>query len=230
MAIIRVIIYIYMKKIGAMSAIVAHVQFRNLVHLESRKPLLIGVSGSRKRVSIRACLSNSRILDILSTEQKHSHNTCNVMHEWTVPSSGQLKFLSTCLLAVCCIVFPQPAHAASMQDLVPIVESWVALAGPFGPVVFILLYGLAAVLLIPASVLTISAGFLFGPLMGSIIVSIASTFGAGLSFLVGRYFARSFVERKIGDNEKFVAMDKALAKQGAKGTSLLMISRIYPSF
>lgn len=136
---------------------------------------------------------------------------------WTPKSNDCVKMLSSCILAFCCLALPQPAEAASMQDLVPFIESTVSSAGPLGPVVFVLLYGLAAVLLIPASVLTISAGFLFGPVLGTIVVSIASTFGAGLSFLIGRYLARSFVQRKIGENEKFMAVDRALASQGAKG-------------
>jgi hypothetical protein len=206
--------------VDEMSSFVLHAQpSSNLVPFKTRKPLLNGVHWTRRKQSTRASFVRDNTNKSLRIEQNYSLSTCyHAMGGWTKPSFEQVKVLSACLLGLCWIAFPPPAHAASIQDLAPMVESWVALAGPLGPVVFILLYGVAAVLLIPASVLTISAGFLFGPLMGTIVVSIASTFGAGLSFLIGRYAARSFVEKRIGENEKFAAIDKALANQGAKGT------------
>jgi len=204
-----------------MYLIAAHAQSAKLLLLKTSKPLVIGVlPGTRAKLSRTGSFARSRSIRPVNIENFHSLSICeNVKRIWSKPTKGHMKVVSLSLFALCCIAFPQPVYAASVQDLAPMVESWVALAGPLGPVVFILLYGLAAVLLIPASVLTISAGFLFGPLMGTIIVSIASTFGAGLSFLIGRYAARSFIERRIGENEKFAAIDKALAKQGAKGAS-----------
>ena len=59
-------------------------------------------------------------------------------------------------------------------------------SGLLGPVVFITVYAVATVLLFPASVLTLAAGALFGPLEGTAIVSLASTLGAALAFLTSR--------------------------------------------
>ncbi len=55
-----------------------------------------------------------------------------------------------------------------------------------GSLTFIAVYALATVLLFPASVLTLAAGALFGPIQGTVLVSIASTLGAALAFLVSR--------------------------------------------
>lgn len=110
------------------------------------------------------------------------------------------------------------------------IEAAVTSAGILGPVVFVLCYGVAALLLVPASVLTISGGFLFGPALGTALVSMGSTFGAALSFLVARYFARAFVERKIQEsNGKILkAVDKAIENQGSKVVFLMRLSPLFP--
>ena len=66
-------------------------------------------------------------------------------------------------------------------------EEAVSGSGVLGPIIFIVGYAAATVLLFPASILTLAAGVLFGPLQGTAIVSIASTLGATLAFLVSRY-------------------------------------------
>ncbi len=111
-----------------------------------------------------------------------------------------------------------------------LIEAAVTSAGILGPVVFVLAYGLAALLLVPASVLTISAGFLFGGLYGTALVSAGSTFGAALSFLVARYFARAFVEDKIqrSDGKILKAVDKAIESQGSKVVFLMRLSPLFP--
>jgi uncharacterized membrane protein YdjX (TVP38/TMEM64 family) len=48
----------------------------------------------------------------------------------------------------------------------------------------------AVVLLTPGTVLTLTGGYLFGPLVGLLLSSISATTGAALAFLIGRYLAR----------------------------------------
>jgi uncharacterized membrane protein YdjX (TVP38/TMEM64 family) len=83
--------------------------------------------------------------------------------------------------------------------------------GPWGPVIFVLLYIVAAVLFVPGSALTLGAGALFGVGLGSVLVSLGATFGATAAFLVGRYFARDWVAKKIEGNTAFAAIDRAVA-------------------
>ena len=77
--------------------------------------------------------------------------------------------------------------------LPPFIE-WVRGLGPWGPIAFILGYVVAVVSLLPAVVLTISAGVIFG-LIGTLYVWIGATIGSILSFLISRHFARSAIER-----------------------------------
>ena len=115
-----------------------------------------------------------------------------------------------------------------LKELLVASLSWVARLGPWGAVAFIGLYILATVLFVPGLILTLGAGFLFGLLRGSICVSIASTLGASAAFLIGRHLARQWVSSKIKGNEKFTAIDQAVAKEGWKIVGLLRLSPVFP--
>lgn len=105
---------------------------------------------------------------------------------------------------------------------------WTENAGAIGPVVFTVLYILACVLFLPGSILTIGAGLIWGVVKGSILVSVASTLGAIVAFLVGRYAARDWIAGKIAGNESFAAIDEAVAQQGWKIVGLTRLSPIFP--
>ena len=115
-----------------------------------------------------------------------------------------------------------------VQDLLKQALDWVGQLGPWGPVIFIALYIVATVLFVPGSVLTLGAGAVFGVVWGSIYVSIASTLGATCAFLVGRYLARDAIARKIEGNERFAAIDKAVANEGWKIVGLTRLSPVFP--
>ncbi|MGC9525816.1 MAG: TVP38/TMEM64 family protein [Limnospira sp.] len=115
-----------------------------------------------------------------------------------------------------------------IQDLLKNALDWIDSLGAWGPGVLIAIYILATVLFLPGSILTLGAGFLFGVIWGSIYVSVASTLGAAAAFLVGRYFARDWVAKKIAGNERFKAIDDAVAKEGWKIVGLTRLSPVFP--
>ena len=109
--------------------------------------------------------------------------------------------------------------------------AWISGLGPIGPLVYILLYIVACVLMVPGSILTLGAGFLFGVIEGSVVVSVGSTLGATCAFLVGRYLARDWVGAKIAKiagNDKFKAIDEAVAAEGWKIVGLTRLSPVFP--
>ncbi len=105
---------------------------------------------------------------------------------------------------------------------------WTEELGVWGPVFVAAFYLAACVLFLPGSVITMGAGFLFGVVKGTITVSIGSTLGACLAFLVGRFVARKAVERKVADSPKFGAIDHAVGEQGFKIVLLTRLSPIFP--
>ncbi len=119
------------------------------------------------------------------------------------------------------------ARAFGIGERLGALRDWIQALGPMGPVVFVLLYAVAVVAALPGSALTVVAGALFGSVLGVIVVSVASTLGASLSFLVGRYFARGAVANWLSDKEKFRKLDKMTEEQGA---IIVAVTRLVPIF
>lgn len=115
-----------------------------------------------------------------------------------------------------------------VQDRLKQALDWVGQLGPWGAIIFIAIYVVATVLFIPGSVLTLGAGAVFGVMWGSVYVSIGSTLGATAAFLVGRYLARDTIARRIEGNERFAAIDKAVASEGWKIVGLTRLSPVFP--
>ena len=106
--------------------------------------------------------------------------------------------------------------------------NWIRGLGPLAPIAFIAIYIVACVAFLPGSILTIGAGVIFGVVRGSIYVSIAATLGATAAFIVGRYFARDWIARKLEGNAKFKAIDEAVGREGWKIVILTRLSPVFP--
>ena len=105
---------------------------------------------------------------------------------------------------------------------------WVKGLGVLGPVVFILGYAVATVAFIPGSVLTGAAGFIFGLGWGTLYTMIGATLGASAAFLIARYLARGAIERRIANDPRFAAIDRAVGREGFKIVALLRLSPVFP--
>jgi len=105
---------------------------------------------------------------------------------------------------------------------------WVRSAGATGVAAYFLVYVSAVVLLLPGSVLTLGAGFVYGPLYGTMFVSPASVLGATLAFLLGRSVARNWIAARVARNPKFAAIDEAVGRDGFKIVLLLRLSPVFP--
>ncbi len=110
----------------------------------------------------------------------------------------------------------------------PQFAAWVESLGWLGPLVFILGYAVATVAFIPGSLLTLAAGAIFGLAQGTLYTFIGATLGASAAFLVARYGARGWIERRIAGNARFAAIDRAVGKEGFKIVALLRLSPIFP--
>lgn len=104
---------------------------------------------------------------------------------------------------------------------------WIDSLGSWGPVVYALVYGIATALAVPASVLTVAAGALFGSVVGVVVVSAGSTLGATLAFLLARWAARGVVSRWLAGNERFARLDAMTERHGA---IVVAITRLVPLF
>ena len=105
---------------------------------------------------------------------------------------------------------------------------WIADLGPAGDALFIAAYALVSVLLLPAVLLMIAAGYFFGLLKGVVLVSAGATLGAALAFLIARHLARERVARYTAPRPRYAAIDAAIGKRGWPIVFLLRLSPLVP--
>jgi uncharacterized membrane protein YdjX (TVP38/TMEM64 family) len=79
-----------------------------------------------------------------------------------------------------------------------------------------------------AAVMTLASGAMFGLLVGTVVVSFASTIGATLACFVSRYLLRDWVQGKFGD--KLGAINTGIEKEGAFYLFTLRLVPLFPFF
>ncbi|MGC2517875.1 MAG: VTT domain-containing protein [Burkholderiales bacterium] len=102
---------------------------------------------------------------------------------------------------------------------------WLAEAGVWAPLAFIALYAAATVFFVPGSVLTLAAGALFGPVLGTFYSLTGATLGATLAFLVARHLAADWAARRAGGRLK-----QLIEGVEAEGWRFVAFVRLVPLF
>ncbi|MEO0926507.1 MAG: TVP38/TMEM64 family protein [Cyanobacteria bacterium J06643_13] len=120
------------------------------------------------------------------------------------------------------IAIPQP------QMLLHEALAWIQNLGGVGGIIFVLLYVVATICLIPGSILTLGAGALFGVGWGSFYVLMGAIIGETCAFLLGRYLVRDWIDQKIAANKTFVALNRAINREGLKIILLTRLSPVFP--
>lgn len=136
-----------------------------------------------------------------------------------MPALGALAVLS--LVAEAALVLPAREWLAGLAE-------WVRDAGPTGALVYACVYLAVTILLLPGSVLTVGAGFAYGPLLGTLLVSPISVAAATVAFLLGRTVLRGAVANRAAADPRFHAIDAAIGAHGFRIVFLLRLSPLVP--
>ncbi len=94
------------------------------------------------------------------------------------------------------------------------------------PFVFILVYIISVILMVPGTIMSVAGGVLFGPVWGTFYVSVGALTGAGLAFFVARYLAADWVEENIGD--RLTAIKRGIERDGAEFVAITRLVPIFP--
>lgn len=116
----------------------------------------------------------------------------------------------------------------NLQEFLQNALQWINSLGAIGGIVFIGIYIIATLAFLPAALLTLGAGVIFGVTWGSVYVFIGATLGAIAAFLGGRYLAQGWVKEKISSYKKFTNIDQAVSKEGLKIVFLIRLSPLFP--
>lgn len=106
------------------------------------------------------------------------------------------------------------------------VQAWLRAHPILAPFAYMGIYIVAVVAFMPGSVITLVGGGLFGYVLGTIYVSIASTLAAGIAFLIARYVAVDWVESRA--TGKLDTIKKGIEEDGARFVAFTRLVPIFP--
>lgn len=179
---------------------------------------LANLGGLRPRLSLKQATPE----DQDEEECRPWRKRLSMAFQWS--SLLKFTFLLLLLAAIATACFTLPVEKILKDFLLWIEQD----LGPWGPLVLAIAYIPLTVLAVPASVLTLGGGYLFGLPVGFVADSIGATIGAAAAFLLGRTIGRSFVISKLKDYPQFRAVAIAIRKSGFKIVLLLRLVPLLP--
>ncbi|EEY7016742.1 TVP38/TMEM64 family protein [Escherichia coli] len=141
--------------------------------------------------------------------------------------NAERNFLFACLIFALVIY---AIHAFGLFDLLtdlPHLQTLIRQSGLFGYSLYILLFIIATLFLLPGSILVIAGGIVFGPLLGTLLSLIAATLASSCSFLLVRWLGRDLLLKYVGHSHTFQAIEKGIARNGI---DFLILTRLIPLF
>ncbi len=100
--------------------------------------------------------------------------------------------------------------------------------GPWGGVLFVLIYIIATIALAPAFLLTVTAGAVYGVWAGSFLVFVGAVLGASGAFVVARRLSGTRYLAWLHRESRVAVVRGAVAREGAWVQFLLRLSPIIP--
>ncbi len=131
-------------------------------------------------------------------------------------------------IALAALVICGIAVAIALRDQLntTAMEQWIGGFGMAGPLVFMLIYALGTVLFFPGAVLTLAGGAMFGPVWGTLYNLTGATLGATLAFLIARYVASEWVERKSGG--RLLQLKNGVEAEGWRFIAFVRLMPLFP--
>lgn len=71
-------------------------------------------------------------------------------------------------------------------------RAWIGGFGPFGPAVYVLIFVVRPLTFLPATVMTVASGLIWGPLGGTLFTLLGENISAGVAFWVARFLGREW--------------------------------------
>ena len=171
--------------------------------------------------------------DILSP-QNQSPEPDDIIKKWYCKISNWFRIII--ILALITFITLAIVYYDISADLFTKFLQWMKDNIIYGSITFVVIYVCCTVLMIPGSILTLGAGFVYVDILGSfigvlsatMIVWISASIGATLSFINGRYLLRSCVVSYANKYPKFIIIDRVVKEYGFSVTFWLRLSSITP--
>ncbi len=129
--------------------------------------------------------------------------------------------MKTLMIVVTIVAFI--ACAFIFQENAPLILNYIKGLGWMAPILFLLIYSLATIFLLPTMVITLAGGVLFGPLFGTLLNLIGATLGAVCAFSISRHFAIDWIASKNRPK-----LNKLIAGVERNGWQFVAVLRLIP--
>ncbi len=139
----------------------------------------------------------------------------------------KLKIIITTIIIITVAILAYKLGLVNKLKDIKLMQQWFKSFGTIGYLIYIIIYILASVFMLPGSILTIVAGIVYGPILGSTLALIGATSGAVISFLIAKYFMKDTIMSMIGSNTLYERIDKGFK---VNGSSFLILTRLVPVF
>ena len=129
------------------------------------------------------------------------------------------------LLAIAVVAFWGWQNRASLDP--EVIRDWIAQFGRAGPFLYVLLYAINTVTLLPPiAFLSVTAGLAFGKGVGFFAIMAGALLGTTATFFISRNLGREFVERRL--KGRFKSLDEKLEKRGFATVLFFRVIPIIP--
>ncbi len=136
-----------------------------------------------------------------------------------------LKFIILLFLIISAIVLLRFTDLGA--KLTPdAIRAFVLSFGALSPLIYIAIYSIAPVFMIPGTFISFVAGVAFGGFYGTIYTVIGATFGASAAFLTVRYLGRDFIEGLLKGRLKI--FDEGAERHGFKAVLFVRLIPLFP--
>lgn len=146
--------------------------------------------------------------------------------------SGKIVLVSFIILLIAAFFLFDLHHYVTLENLKQQQQRFLEInrENPFSTkALFFLAYVAVTALSLPgATILTLAAGAFFGVLIGSVLVSFASTIGATLAMLAARYLFRDVLQKKYA--KRLQTINKGIEDEGGFYLFTLRLIPIIPFF
>lgn len=96
------------------------------------------------------------------------------------------------------------------------------------PLIFTVIYALMIVFLVPTLPMNIGAGLLWGTFLGGIITLLSATTGASIAFLLSRYLAHDYFEKRFKNGRTWNWLQNEIKNQNWKAVAFTRANPAFP--
>jgi len=139
-----------------------------------------------------------------------------------------VKYPRSVLIAVSIAALLAALAFLPLEQMLTDLQAWVRANERFAFLAVVLFITAGFLLLLPASILIMMAGFLFGLWQGFVGVWLATLLASSLAFWIARSAARRWIQRKIQRKPMFIAIDRAIQRKGLLVVILTRLVMILP--